>query len=156
ELSCVVRGLARLGRDARAALADFDRALQFNPRSLDGLQNKASVLGEQLGQPLEAVKVLDRTIELYPDFVPARAGRGVLLARLGRRKEALQDAGEALRRDHQPATVYQVAGIFALTSRQQPADQQEALFLLSAALRKGYGWDLIRIDTDLDPIRNHP
>jgi serine/threonine protein kinase/tetratricopeptide (TPR) repeat protein len=156
ELSCVVRGLERLEADPKGALADFDRALRFNPRSLDGMQNRASVLSEKLGRTPEAVAVLDREIELYPGFVPARAGRGVLLARLGKRKEALRDAEECLRRDTRPATVYQVAGIYALTSRQQPEDRQEALFLLSSALRKGYGKDLVGIDTDLDPIRAHP
>src|SRR5262249_22984693 len=54
ELSCVVRGLARFGSDPKAALADFDRALRFNPRSLEGLQNKASVLAERLGRAGEA------------------------------------------------------------------------------------------------------
>jgi tetratricopeptide (TPR) repeat protein len=156
ELSCVVRGLDRMEADPKGALADFDRALRFNPRSLDGLQNKASVLSEKLGQTPEAVAVLDREIELYPGFVPARAGRGVLLARLGKRKEAIHDAEECLCQDNQPATLYQVAGIYALTSRQQPQDRDEALFLLSSALRKGYGKELIGIDTDLDPIRSHP
>jgi serine/threonine protein kinase/tetratricopeptide (TPR) repeat protein len=156
ELSWVVRGEARLGTDPKAALADFERALQLNPRLLNALQNKASVLSEQLGQTLEAVKVLNKLIDLYPHYVPARAGRGVLLARLGKRTEALQDAEESLRRDLQPATRYQVAGIYALTSKQQPGDQQEAFFLLSSALKQGYGWNLLAIDTDLDPIRNHP
>jgi serine/threonine protein kinase/tetratricopeptide (TPR) repeat protein len=156
ELSCVVRGLARLASDPNAALADFDKALRLNPRSLDGLQNKASVLSEQLNRPHEAVAALDRAVELYPDFVPARAGRGVLLARLGKRREAHRDAEECLGRDVQPATLYQVAGIYALTSRQQPDDREEAILLLSAALRKGYGRDLLAVDTDLDPIRDHP
>jgi serine/threonine protein kinase/tetratricopeptide (TPR) repeat protein len=156
ELSCVVRGLERFETDPKAALDDFDRAMRFNPRSLDGMQNRASVLSEKLGQTPEAVAILDREIELYPTFVSARAGRGVLLARLGKRKEALRDAEECLRQDSQPATIYQVAGIYALTSKQQPQDREEAVFLLSTALRKGYGKDLISIDTDLDPIRSHP
>jgi tetratricopeptide (TPR) repeat protein len=156
DLSCVVRGLARVDSDPKAALADFDRALRFNPRSLDGLQNKASVLSEQLGRTADAVAVLDREIELYPEFVSARAGRGVLLARLGKRQPALRDAEECLRQDARPATLYQVAGIYALTSKQHPEDRDEALFLLSTALRKGYGRDLVGIDTDLDPIRGHP
>jgi serine/threonine protein kinase/Tfp pilus assembly protein PilF len=156
ELSWVVRGLARARADAQGALADFDRALRLEPRSLDALQNKANVLSEHLARPFEAVRVLHTTIELYPHFVPARAGRGVLLARLGKRREALRDAEECLRLDSQPATLYQVAGIYALTSRQEPDDRQEALFLLASALRRGYGWGLIAIDTDLDPIRCDP
>jgi tetratricopeptide (TPR) repeat protein len=156
ELSAVVRGVNRLGTDPKAALADFELAIQFNPRSLEGLQNKASVLADQLGQTGQALSVLDRTVEMYPWFVPARAGRGVLLARLGKRTEALRDAEECLRQDAKPATLYLVAGIYSQTSKQQPQDRDEAIYLLSTALRKGYGKELVAIDTDLDPIRKHP
>jgi tetratricopeptide (TPR) repeat protein len=156
ELSWVVRGFAKLASNPNEALSDFDEALLLNPRSLDGLQNKASVLSEQLSRTAEAVEILNKEIEIYPNFVPGRAGRGVLLARLGKRKEAIQDAEECIRRDIQPATLYQVACIYALTSRLQPDDRQQALLLLTCALDKGYGSDLIGIDADLNPIRNHP
>jgi serine/threonine protein kinase/Tfp pilus assembly protein PilF len=156
ELSWVVRGLAKLPSDPKGALADFDEALSANPRSLDGLQNKASVLSEQLGQTAEAVQVLNKQLELYPDCVPARAGRGVLLGRLGKRKEAIQDAEACLHRDIQPATLYQVAGIYALTSKQDLEDRQQAFLLLNCALDRGYGADLLSIDTDLNSIRDLP
>jgi serine/threonine protein kinase/Tfp pilus assembly protein PilF len=156
ELSWVVRGAEKLSTNPGAALADFEAALLANPRSRDGLQNKASVLSEQLGRTAEAVAVLDREIGLYPDYVPARAGRGVLLARLGERAAAIRDAEECLRRDIQPAIVYQVAGVYALTSRQRPDDKQQAFLLLNCALDKGYGADLLSIDPDLKPIHEDP
>jgi serine/threonine protein kinase/Tfp pilus assembly protein PilF len=157
EVSWVVRGLAQMNNGKpQAALADFDQALLLNPFSRDALQNKASVLAEQLGRTSEAIAVLDRAIELHPEFVPARAGRGVLLARLGKRRAAHQDAEECLRRDIQPATLYQVAGIYALTSKHTPEDAKQAFLLLNCALDKGYGRDLLGIDPDLDPIREQP
>jgi tetratricopeptide (TPR) repeat protein len=117
------------------------------------LQDQASVLSENLGQTKESLPIFDRLVELYPDYVLARAGRGVVLARLGQRAAALRDAKEALARDSQPAFLYQVAGIYARTSRGHPEDRVEAFRLLSAALRSGYGLDLLDKDTDLDPIR---
>src|SRR5262249_41109826 len=69
EQGWVARGLARLATDLRGALSDFDRALDFNPRSLSALQNKAHVLGRS-GRNEEAARTLDRAVELYPDFVP--------------------------------------------------------------------------------------
>jgi tetratricopeptide (TPR) repeat protein len=157
ELSWVVRGLAQMNNGKpKAALADFDEALQLNPNSLDALQNKASVLAERLDRTAEAIPVLDRAIDLHPEFVPARAGRGVLLARLGKRQPAIKDAEECLRRDVQPATLYQIAGVYALTSRQKSADVKQAFLLLNCALDKGYGHDLLGIDPDLDPIRKTP
>src|SRR5438132_10335663 len=73
EASWIARGLARQPRDAKGALADFNQALEINPRSVDALENKANVLSECLGRGNEAIKVLDRAVELHPDFVPARA-----------------------------------------------------------------------------------
>ena len=99
ELSWIARGLARLPADPRGAVADFDAAIAINPRSRPALQDKASVLSEHLGRTDEAVRVLDVALIHHPDSVNALAGRGVLLARLGRREQALRDAvhGSCLR-----------------------------------------------------------
>ena len=156
ERDWTARGLARQPRDPRAALADFERALGLNPCYLSALQDKANVLAEDLGRTEEAVATLDRAVTLYPNDVPARAGRGVLLARLGRREAAHADARESLRRNSTPMTVYQVAGIYALTSRQVPDDRREAFRLLGSALSQGFGLDLIPKDRDLESIRDQP
>jgi Flp pilus assembly protein TadD len=156
EQSWLARGAARVAGDPEGALADFEAALVLNPRSLDGLRNKAHVLSERLGRTGEAVAVLDRLVRLYPDFVRGRGDRGVLLARLGRRREALVDARGCLERSDQPLTHYQVAGIYALTSRRDAGDRREALRHLSVALRQGVGADLLNTDHDLDPLRDDP
>jgi tetratricopeptide (TPR) repeat protein len=156
EVGWVARGVARLARQPEAALADFEQALRLNPVSRDALEDKAHVLSERLGRAREAVAVLDRAVELYPEDVQVRAGRGVLLARLGRRDAALRDAEDVLRRDERPFTLYQVAGIYAQTARQQAADRTDALRLLARALQGGTGLDLLDGDPDLDPVRALP
>jgi tetratricopeptide (TPR) repeat protein len=156
ERDFAARGLARQPRDPRAALADYESALKLSPRYLTALQNKASVLGEVLGRTEEAVATLDTLLAFYPDYVPALAGRGVLRARLGRRESAHADAREALPKDTNPYNSYQIAGIYALTSRQNPDDRGEAFRLLESALRQGFGLDLIDKDRDLDAIREQP
>lgn len=157
EKSWLTRGSARLHlRDYAGALADFERALVENPRSVTALQNQAHVLAEYLGRTQDAVRALDRQLQLAPDSVPALAGRGVLHARLGNRKEALADAEGALLRDRSPETLYQVAGIYALTSQKDKDDRNKAYQLLAGALREGYGWKHIPGDRDLDPIRQQP
>jgi tetratricopeptide (TPR) repeat protein len=139
--------------DPIGALADNDEALKLNPRSLAGLQNKANLLG-RLGRTQEAIRVLDQAVDLYPDFIPARSGRGVYHARLSERELAIEDAEFSLQQDKSAANVYQLAGIYALTSRTAPKDRQEALRLLSLALTKDVGLvDVIPHDKDLDPIR---
>ena len=156
EQSWLARGFAHLTSDPQAALADFEEALRLNPRSFAGLQNKAHVLAEKLGRPKDALQVLNLALDYYPDSAAARGGRGVVLARLGSRSLALKDAELTLQRDAGPPRLYQVACIFALTSAKHPDDRLQAFQFLSAALRKGYGFDLLERDTDLDAIRGLP
>jgi eukaryotic-like serine/threonine-protein kinase len=154
-VSWVVRGLAKLPNDPEGALSDFDSALTIQPDFDAALQNKASVLSENLGRNEEAVKALDIALEHHPGSAKALAGRGVLLARLGRRDAALRDARAVLALDSAPLTIYQVACIFALTSRTEPADCAEALRLVADAVRKDGSWlEIARKDPDLDPIRD--
>jgi tetratricopeptide (TPR) repeat protein len=155
EMGWLTRGYARMNSDPRSALEDFDEALKLNGRSLAALQNKAHILGK-LGRNEEAARILDSAVDAYPDFIPARAGRGVLLARLGQRAAAHKDAIDCLARDNKALTIYQLAGIYALTSQKNPDDRQQAFRLLSVALQKGIGFDLLETDRDLDPIRACP
>jgi len=156
EQGWLARGLARLPDDPDSARGDFRRALEVNPRSLAALQNLAHVLAQQPEGAEEAIQTLTRAIELYPDYAPARSGRGVLFARQGKREKAHEDAQSALLRDSRPPILFQVAGIFALTSPHHPRDRLEAFRLLSTALRQGYGQNLIETDSDLDPVRSYP
>jgi len=153
EYDWVARGLAKKDEDPKGALADFDRALTLNPRSFEGLQNKAALLSEKFGKDDEALSVLDEAVKLYPDSVLARGGRGILLARKGKRDLALTDASEALVLDPSPLTEYQIAGIYALTSKENADDRTRALHLLSSALRAGAGLEWVDDDHDLDPLR---
>jgi serine/threonine protein kinase/tetratricopeptide (TPR) repeat protein len=156
EDSWVARGVARLSDDLQGALGDFGHALELNPRSRTAMMNEAHVLGEKLNRTEEALSVLDRVVALYPEYVPARSSRGVLLARLGRRDAAYRDAVESLRRDSQPATLYQVACIYALTSKQHATDRQQALRLLKAAAPKDPRWlQIVQTDPDFAPVRDH-
>src|SRR5262249_12470441 len=125
-------------------------------RSRIALQNKASVLAEKLKRPKEAIEVLDRLLALYPDSVPARAGRGVVLARLGKRDAAHEDARGCLDRSGDPLTRYQAACIYALPSRKHPKDRARAMQLLTEAVRAGFGIPLLATDRDLDLLRSSP
>jgi tetratricopeptide (TPR) repeat protein len=153
ELSWVGRAETRLADDPKGALADVEEALKLNAFSVPGLQLKAHILGERLGRADDALAVLNRAVEFHPDHVPVRAGRGVELARRGKRDEALRDAAEALLRDTRPPNLYQVACIYALTSKTDPEDKVEALRLLWASLKTGFALDIVDTDTDLDPLR---
>jgi serine/threonine protein kinase/Tfp pilus assembly protein PilF len=153
ELSWIERALARVETAPAAALADLEKALELNPRSLLALQNKAHVLGDRLGKPDQSLQALGVLLESHPHYVPARIGRGVLLARLGQRDQAHEDARTSLARDHKATTLYQAANIYALTSRTNPPDRFLAYAFLALALQGGFGLDVIDADSDMDPIR---
>jgi tetratricopeptide (TPR) repeat protein len=152
----VDRGLERVAADPKGALADFEEALKLNAQSIRGLQNKGAVLSQCLGRDPEAMRVMDEAVRHYPDSALARGGRAVLLARVGKRAEAREDAREALLLDTSPPMLYQVACVYALTSQKEAGDRVEALGLLSAALRTGYGLDFVNEDHDLEPLRGVP
>jgi tetratricopeptide (TPR) repeat protein len=155
EVEWTNRGLARLATgDAAAALRDFERALTINPSFHRALQNKAHVLSERLNKPDDALPVLNRIVEQYPDYTPARLGRGVILARQGKRAEAHADAAAALARDQLPMTLYQAANIYALTSKQVPADAERVLPLLAAAVWSDEALAEVDGDDDMKAVRD--
>jgi tetratricopeptide (TPR) repeat protein len=155
ELSWIARGLARLPGDPNGAMNDFEAALRLNPRSQPALQNKASVLSESLKRDDEAIRVLDTLLTFHPNSPAALIGRGVLLARQGKRDAAIRDAQAAQALDESPATLYQAADVYALTSRQDSGDLATALRLLASALSRDPSWlRVIPRDPDLDPIRD--
>jgi eukaryotic-like serine/threonine-protein kinase len=152
ELGWLVRAQARVLSDRAAALADCDKALVLNPRLVPALQIRAHLLSK-LGKTRDAEAALSRVVDINPDAPHAWSGRAVLRARLGDRAAAHADAREALKLSEAPMTKYQLAGVYALTSKARADDRREALSLLDGALRAGYGFEHLKDDPDLDPIR---
>ncbi|MDX1963436.1 MAG: protein kinase [Pirellulales bacterium] len=155
ETGWVALGYEQLDSAPGQAITCFDKALQLNPHSREALQNKAHALSEQLGQVEEAVAVLDQLLKLDPAYLPALGGRGVLLARLGKREQAHADAQACLKLDRNPQTLYQLAGIYALTSRQDKGDKAQAYNLATLAFQaEPRLLDWVATDRDLDPLRS--
>jgi eukaryotic-like serine/threonine-protein kinase len=155
DMDWMTRGRVKVDKDPEGALADFNRALELNPRSFDALQNKGALLSV-LHRDADSLETMNQAVRFYPDSAMTRGGRGVLLARIGERKQAIADGEQALLQDNDPSTLYQVACIYALTSKIENLDRLKALQLLSGALRTGFGLDMVDTDTDLDPIRKLP
>lgn len=152
----IARCAAQAKSDPAAALSDVDHALKLNSTSLPALESKAHLLSERLGRAEDAVEVLNIALRAYPEHAPALAARGVLLARLYRREEALRDVEHALSIDGSSAILYQASGAFALTSQTFSSDRRRAINLLTSAIRNGFGHDLIEQDPDLTPLKDDP
>jgi len=137
---------------AEEALTDLDHALTSNPHDLRALDKKAELLARG-AKLFEALHVLDRVVELNPDYLEARVRRAFLRARLGLDRLASQDAEELRNRDPSARQYDNAARIFAITSKVNPLDRPHAIKLLSYALRHGYGWDRFRTEPDLSALR---
>lgn len=154
EIDFVARGLDRLmngghtAADWQAALADFEKAAELNPRYLNAYQNQAYVLAEKRSEPGKAVEALDKAVALAPEFAPVLSARAVVLARLGRRTAAHADAEKALTLTRDGTVRYQVACVYALTSVAEPKDKPLAVAHFLTALRTGFA--------DLDQITGNP
>ncbi len=146
-----VRGEMKAATDPKGALADFDAALALDPDFLPALRDRASVLSERLKRPDDAVAALGRVLDLNPDAHDDRAGRAVLLARLGKKAEARADAEVASASDN-PLTLYQAASavLLAAESREHTA---RGLALLRTVLRTDPAWaKVMPTDPDLKGV----
>ena len=161
EKGWVTRGLHRMPKDGAGglkaftdSLADFDQALALNPRSITAHQCKARCYS-MAGENRLAVAALSDLLGHSPEWLDALSGRAMLYSRLGEREKAHADAEAALRLgEWKPQTVYQLAGVYAMTSKTHADDKREALRLLASALRSGFGYQLLDVDRELDPLRS--
>src|SRR5437588_773229 len=128
EKSWVARGYARMKNgELDDALADFDQALQLNPKSRVARMNKVNVLAVLRRENTKARKLLEEVLELSPDHTKALAALAVVLARLGETKLAHQRIAQALDRNIGPGIQYQAACVYALTSKSRPEDADVAI-----------------------------
>jgi tetratricopeptide (TPR) repeat protein len=159
EADYISRGVARLSaKEYRASLADFRAAEELNRRSLPALLNQVHVLADQLGETKAALEVTERLIRAYPEYASGRVDRAVLLARLGKRPQAIAEAEEALELSKDPDVAFRAACVYSLASvvdeATKSADQARALDLLHRAIKDGSARrDTLATDRDLDAIR---
>ncbi len=88
------------------AIAAYDTAIALRPTYARAYLGRASVLFAQQTRAEQALKDLDQAINLQPTLLEAHIDRGLVLMRLGRHKEALDDFNAALTRDDVPARVW--------------------------------------------------
>ena len=150
----VERGRARLAADVTAALVDFEKALELEPKSVHALLMKAYVLKQQ--EKFEGcLAILERAVDAAPENAHARAGRGLLYARFKKWASAEAEAKEALSRDASPQIVYQVAATYARLSEHNPAYLDRAVDLLTIAIKSGIGREFVACDPEFTAIREN-
>jgi serine/threonine protein kinase/tetratricopeptide (TPR) repeat protein len=154
---------ARLPEKARQA---FEEVLKEDPGQPEALYGLGMLLVEHPKKgtvPVdseEALSCFSRAIKRAPGFIEPRRARAILLARLGRIPEAVQEINRCLDREESGAVLYGAACVSALGAVAAADDAaaeplaQQALRLLKKALEHGYGQDKIATDPDLAGIRD--
>jgi tetratricopeptide (TPR) repeat protein len=155
------RGKARLEEgEAAGALSDFASAARCNAVSREAIHDQAYVLGELLKRPKQAIKMLDRELELYPRQPVVLVSRGVYHAQLGERDAARADAKRAVEQAPLDGEVlYRACCVYALISRDSKdpkTDRATAIGLLARALRRGVGYQYLDSDPDLGALLDDP
>jgi len=111
--------------------------------------------------PKLALRDFELAIELDPKSGDAYNGRGFVRASLGRHREAIEDAVEALRQGpSSPRLLYNAARIQAQCPGPGPKRAleliQQALCLLPAEERQAFWSTHIRTDSALAALRRYP
>jgi tetratricopeptide (TPR) repeat protein/S1-C subfamily serine protease len=105
------RGIAKssLGKN-QEAIADFDRAITFNPKYVQAYINRG-VPKSELGNKQEAITDYDRAIALNSKSAQAYNNRGIAKSDLGGKQEAILDYNRAIALNPRYAEAYSNRGI---------------------------------------------
>ena len=88
--------------DKPGAIADYSRAIELDPKSVEALNNRGTAKSE-MGDKPGAIADFTRVIELDPSFVPAYINRAAEKLDLGDKPGVIADLSSAARRGHEGA-----------------------------------------------------
>ncbi len=148
--SLVARSHARADVDANEALADLEMAIRLRPESSQILMQKARLLAINLKQEEAAVEVYGQVLEREPSNEIARIDRAVLMARLGRVEEAIEEAKCVLDDSSSARNLFQAGCVFARSNSEQ--HQKRAVMLITRSILNGYRPVQLQSDEDLQSL----
>ncbi|WP_219892203.1 tetratricopeptide repeat protein [Chamaesiphon polymorphus] len=122
--------------DKRGALADYNRAIQLNPRYALAHVNRG-VVRSALGDRQGALSDFNRAIEIDPKYPQAYNNRGAIKYELGNKRGAIEDYTRAISIDYKFAQAYYNRG----ATRYELGDKRGALadYNIAIALDPNYG-----------------
>jgi eukaryotic-like serine/threonine-protein kinase len=164
------RGLIQLETAPLKAVADFERALDVNPHSVDAHQKLAYVYSELLKNPSKSLEHSDQLVALAPRQPTHLAGRAVLHARAGGIDAAQADLRELESMNTREGTIregvvmYQVACGYSLLGERQGSNEQSSSSLsksgfhwLANSIRSDPSvWLILQADPDAKWLREQP
>jgi non-specific serine/threonine protein kinase len=146
------------GNIDQAALR-YEKAIEYRPDDfqsqifLASIYEKQGDLGKAKSLNLSAIKNAEQHLRLNPDNTRALYLGAGALTRVGFKKRGLEWANRTLKIEpDEPSVLYNVACNYAISGK-----TEQAIDLLEKSMTKGsdrVGW--IKVDSDLDSLREHP
>jgi Tfp pilus assembly protein PilF len=129
------RGVARMERDPKGAIADFDAALKIHPEYIDALLNRAWVRFG-IKETGSALADFDTALKLQPRHFQGRLKRAIARMQQGDRAGAAEDLAVAMEVDPRNPDVWYVRG----QTRDEGGDVDGAISDYIQALNLGGVW----------------
>jgi serine/threonine protein kinase/Tfp pilus assembly protein PilF len=153
----LAQGIALVNRDPAAAAERFRDCLATDASCSEAWHNLAHVCSESLDDPEAAIDALGHAIEWNPDDTFALAGRGVLLGRMGRIKDAQTEAARLEQLNLDPITEFQLACVYALICTEVEEMRPKALQHLKSSIDRDRSLvNFADDDPDLKAIHDDP
>ncbi|MBQ4404699.1 MAG: tetratricopeptide repeat protein [Selenomonadaceae bacterium] len=136
-------------KDYPAALKDYTRAIELDPKDTWALKQRADLYCKKLNEPVRAVEDYSRIIKLEPEDGFAYMGRGDAYASLKNYSQAVKDyttattiAPKFIFADHRPMAYCSRADIFVEQKKfdQAVADYDKAIILTKEVAKKSESW----------------
>ena len=157
-VSWATRGTAHLrAGNLDQALSDFHASLKLNPEYYSALNNIAHIYSERKGNNKKAIEFLDMLVDLRPQNAVTLVTRGVVHARIGNEKLALEDAEHALKLKDDADIHYRIAGLFAQLSSIEKKHALTAIKHLALAATKNAQTvsRMLKTDPDIKPLQQN-
>jgi serine/threonine protein kinase/predicted Zn-dependent protease len=153
----LARGDLLVDDDPVAAIRDYRQAIAMNSSLQDAWQNLAHVYSEVLRKHDKALELLLEMQTRFPGNRMVPAAVGVLAARMGHSKRALEALAEARGLSSSGSSHYQLASGYALLATNDPQLAEIALEELRLALVADPTWlDVVIRDHDFAALYNDP
>ena len=148
----VMGGLAEYGGDVQTAEKYYRKAIEVSPSYVTGYLWLALLTEYSLGQPLEAISLYEKALELDPVMVLLRTNLATTLSEVGRHEEAMQVARDALDISATDGFMIAIAGELLATQYGRLADAlawSQRAAQLGSRYSAAVAWDYVFLG-DLD------
>ena len=88
--------LSNLGQNIQQAIEKYRQILKYDPENTVAMNNLAWVLSEELNKPNEALQLVEKALEINPNYADLNDTTGVIYFRLGQYEKSVEVLNQAI------------------------------------------------------------